>query len=115
MAAAAHRCVAVRTSATRRSSGCFPPAGTPNAAASSSLSSSSAVVPSNAVTSIPCHSCPMPSSASVRAASSSNALRATCSPDRIRAFDSAGPVGTGVPGATGSRPGIANTVRRTWS
>jgi hypothetical protein len=30
-------------------------------------------------------------------------------------FDSAGPVGTGVPGATGSRPGIANTVRRTWS
>ena len=95
--------------------GFLPPAGTPKAASSSSLASSAAVVPSNAVTSIPCHSCPVPSSAPARAASSSNALRATCSPDRARAFDSAGPVGTGVPGATGSRPGMANAVRSTWS
>jgi hypothetical protein len=82
MAAAIHRCVAVRTSATSRSSGFFPPAGTPNAAASLSLASSPAVEPSNAVTSSPVPQLPDSSSASVRAASSSNAFRATCSPAR---------------------------------
>ena len=76
-----------------RSLGFVPPVGTPNAPASSSLLNSSAVVPSKAVVSMPCQADPMPSATSLRAASSSNARRVTCSPSSARAFDSAGPPG----------------------
>ena len=77
-----------------RTLGFVPPAGTPNASASTSLLNSSAVVPSKEVVSMPCQVAPMPRSTSVRAASSSNARRVTCSPSSALAFDSAGPAGT---------------------
>ncbi len=94
-----------------RTLGLVPPAGTPNAPASASLLNSSAVVPSKEVVSIPCHVDPMPRSMSVRAASSSNARRITCSPSSTRAFDSAGPAGALVPGLSRS-PGMPKVMRR---
>ena len=97
-----------------RTLGLVPPVGTPNASARSSLLNSSAVVPSKEVVSMPCQVAPMPSSTSVRAASSSNARRITCSPSRTRALDSAGPVGTPVPGLTPS-PGRPKAMRRVTS
>ena len=94
-----------------RTLGFVPPVGTPKASASTSLLNSSAVVPSKEVVSISCQVAPMPSSTSVRAASSSNARRITCSPDSTRALDSPGPVGTFVPGLSPS-PGMPKAMRR---
>jgi hypothetical protein len=72
------------------------------------------VVPSIPVVSIPCQVAPMPSSTSLRAASSSKMRRMTCSPSSTRAFDSAGPDGVTVPGFTGT-PGIPNVLARIMS
>gem|GEM_PF-2301843 len=92
----------------------MPPVGIPNAPASSSLLNSSAVVPSKAVVSMPCQVDPMPSSTSARTASGSNTCRITCSPSSARAFDSAGPAGTVVPGLRPS-PGRPKLMRRVVS
>ena len=104
----------MRTCAAIRIFGLVPPAGTPNASASSSSWNSSIVVPSMPVVSMPCQVAPMPSSRSARAASSSKTRRITCSPSRARALDSAGPDGVTVPGLTG-RPGILNVLASTRS
>ena len=104
----------MRTCAAIRIFGLVPPDGTPNASASSSLLNSSIVVPSMPVVSISCQVAPVPSSRSVRAASSSKTRRTTCSPSSTRALDSAGPDGVTEPGFTGT-PGIPNVLARIMS
>jgi hypothetical protein len=91
--------------------GFVPPAGAPNSPASTSLLNSSAVVPSKAVVSRSCQVAPVPRPTSARAACSSNARRATCSPGSALAFDSAGPARTGVPGLR-SGPGMPKVMRK---
>ena len=66
------------------------------------------------VVSIPCQVAAIPSSRSLRAASSSKTRRMTCSPSSARALDSAGPDGVTVPGFTGT-PGIPNVLARIMS
>ena len=86
----------------------------PNSQASASFRASSIVVPSMAVTSRSFHRDVIPRSASLRSASSSKILRMACSPSSLRAWDSALPAGTPVPGLN-RRPGSLNAFASTAS
>ena len=97
-----------------RSSGRAPSAGVPNPSSSTSFLASSIAVPSIAVTSRPFHRRPIPRSASVTAASSSNRRCMTCSPSSFLAWENALPDGISAPG-TDRRPGSPNAVASTVS